>query len=77
MSGGGSGTDTNSRPVHPMDAKFASLMLSHIAPVDPTGQEHAAIAAYARDTELRASTFALDVQTVFRVERWVSFSSSM
>ncbi|KAJ7343833.1 PARP-domain-containing protein [Mycena albidolilacea] len=71
MSGGGSGTDTNSHPVHPMDAKFTSLMLSHIAPVDPTGQEHAAIAAYTRDTELRASTFALDVQTVFRVEREV------
>ncbi|KAF7360059.1 PARP-domain-containing protein [Mycena venus] len=55
--------------VHPMDAQFASLKLSQIAPVDPAAPEYTAIAEYARDTELRQSSFALDIQHVFRVER--------
>ncbi|KAJ7677717.1 PARP-domain-containing protein [Mycena polygramma] len=67
MSGDTSRAD--STPVHPMDARLASLKLSRIEPVANTSTEYTAIAAYARNTELRQSLYALDVETVFRVER--------
>jgi poly [ADP-ribose] polymerase len=67
----GDTSSTSVTPMHPMDAHLASLMLSHIAPISPTSAEFAGIAGYARDTELRQSTFAIDIQNVFRIERCV------
>ncbi|KAJ6574326.1 PARP-domain-containing protein [Mycena capillaripes] len=58
-----------STPMHPTDAHLASLELSQIAPLASTSAEYSAIAEYARDTEVRKSAFAIDVQSVFRVER--------
>ncbi|KAJ7177075.1 Poly polymerase [Mycena filopes] len=55
--------------VHPMDARLDSLMLSHIEPLLPASAEYTAIAQYARNTEVRHSVYAIDVQDIFRVER--------
>ncbi|KAF8174472.1 PARP-domain-containing protein [Mycena galopus ATCC 62051] len=68
---GGDNGSIGRAPMHPTDAQFASLGLSHIAPVDHAGPEYTAIAEYARDTEVRRSHFTLDIQSVFRVERAV------
>ncbi|KAJ7729067.1 PARP-domain-containing protein [Mycena maculata] len=62
-------TNGTAAPVHPMDARFASLNLSSVAPVAPTSSEYQAIAAYVRDTEVRKSTFTIEVTHVFKVER--------
>jgi hypothetical protein len=67
----GDTSSTTATPMHPMDTHLASLMLSHIAPISPTSAEFAGIAGYARDTELRQSTFAVDIHNVFRIERCV------
>ncbi|KAJ7025831.1 PARP-domain-containing protein [Mycena alexandri] len=64
--GGGSGA---SAPVHQMDARLASLKLSRIEPLSLASSEYGAITDYARNTEVRNSLFAIDIQNVFRVER--------
>ncbi|KAJ7480240.1 PARP-domain-containing protein [Mycena galericulata] len=61
--------DSAAARVHPMDARFASLKLSSIVPVPPTSREYQSIATYSRDTELRSSLFAIQVKSVFKVER--------
>ncbi|KAJ7454394.1 PARP-domain-containing protein [Mycena latifolia] len=60
----------NSRvQVHPMDQRFLSLGLSSISPVPPDSPEFQAIAKYSRDTEVRSSSFELDIAHLFKVER--------
>ncbi|KAF8145590.1 poly polymerase catalytic domain-containing protein [Mycena galopus ATCC 62051] len=59
---GGDNGSIGRAPMHPTDAQFASLGLSHIAPVDHAGPEYTAIAEYARDTEVRRSHFRFDIQ---------------
>ncbi|KAJ7763009.1 PARP-domain-containing protein [Mycena metata] len=66
MSGGGSMTNA---PLHPMDARLASLKLSRIEPLSSASSEYGAIADYARNTEVRDSFYAIDIQNIFRVER--------
>ncbi|KAI0035247.1 poly polymerase catalytic domain-containing protein [Vararia minispora EC-137] len=61
--------DENGDPINPVDARFRSLELSSMEPVDPNSKEFAALLAYAADTQGSTHHYTINIQHAFRVQR--------
>lgn len=56
--------------INPLDARFRSLDLESIQPINPESKEFTALAAYARNTHgATHSHYKVSIQTAFRVRR--------
>src|ERR1700722_7037590 len=65
--------DDNNNPINPVDARFRSLGLSSMDPIQPGSKEYNALEAYARDTHGETHRhYQVHLQHAFRVERCVT-----